>query len=239
MTAEMGNMLEEKYRREILHQMGISLWQQRRREQDIPAPIPVAESSMPLQNQADWTQLAQQVAVCTACDLHRTRKQTVFGVGNQRAAWLFIGEAPGEEEDRQGEPFVGKAGQLLNAMLFALGLKREDIYIANILKCRPPQNRDPLPDEVIQCESYLLRQIALIQPKIMVTLGRIAAQNLLKTTERIGLLRGRRFSFGETHIPVVATYHPAYLLRSPREKRKTWQDLLFAKKLYLQYTGEQ
>lgn len=234
-------MLEEKYRREILHQMGISVWQQRRREQDVPAPAPalVTVPLMPLQNQTDWTQLAQQVAACTACDLHRTRKQTVFGVGNQHAAWLFIGEAPGEEEDRQGEPFVGKAGQLLNAMLFAMGLKREEIYIANILKCRPPQNRDPLPEEVTHCEQYLFRQIALIQPKIIVTLGRIAAQNLLKTTERIGLLRGRRFSFGETHIPVVATYHPAYLLRSPREKRKAWQDLLFAKRLYLQYADTQ
>jgi DNA polymerase len=176
----------------------------------------------------DWNELNTQVTQCNRCDLHQSRSQTVFGVGSPNADWLIIGEAPGKDEDLQGEPFVGRAGQLLNAMLFAIGLNRKQVYIANILKCRPPNNRDPHPEEVVQCEPYLLRQIALLQPKIILAVGRIAAQNLLKTDIPIGKLRGQVHSLGDTGIPIIATYHPAYLLRAPQEKSKAWQDLQLA-----------
>ena len=176
----------------------------------------------------DWGSLESQVSQCSLCELQQSRTQTVFGIGSQSADWLIIGEAPGKEEDLQGEPFVGRAGQLLNAMLLAIGLRREQVYIANILKCRPPNNRDPRPDEVVQCEPYLMQQIALLQPKIILAIGRIAAQNLLKTDIPIGKLRGQVHNLGDTGIPVIATYHPAYLLRSPQEKSKAWQDLQLA-----------
>ena len=176
----------------------------------------------------DWDALRSRVSECKACELHTSRTRTVFGVGNQHADWLVIGEAPGADEDAQGEPFVGRAGQLLNAMLFACDLKREQVYIANILKCRPPDNRDPRPDEVASCEPYLMRQIELIRPKLILAVGRIAAQNLLQCDTPIGKLRGRVHRFRDTGIPLVATYHPAYLLRSPAEKRKAWQDLQLA-----------
>ncbi len=178
----------------------------------------------------DWDALQARVAECRLCDLHKTRTQTVFGVGNRDADWLIIGEAPGADEDRQGEPFVGRAGQLLNAMLQALGLARQDVYIANILKCRPPQNRDPKAEEVAHCMPWLQRQIQLIQPKVILALGRIAAQNLLQTNTSLGRLRGRLHYIDMTPTPVIVTYHPAYLLRSPLEKRKSWEDLLLAKK---------
>ena len=177
----------------------------------------------------DWEALQTYVAQCRLCDLHQSRTQTVFGIGNRNADWLIIGEAPGAEEDRQGEPFVGRAGQLLTAMLQALDLKRQDVYIANILKCRPPQNRDPKADEVAHCASYLQRQIQLIQPKVILALGRIAAQNLLQTNTTLGRLRGKVHHIETSAAPVIVTYHPAYLLRSPLEKRKSWEDLLFAK----------
>ena len=180
----------------------------------------------------DWEALEARVARCTLCELHKTRTQTVFGVGNREADWLIVGEAPGADEDRQGEPFVGRAGQLLNEMLRAIGLRREEVYIANILKCRPPRNRDPRPEEVVRCEPYLQRQVALLQPHIILALGRIAAQNLLKTDTPIGAMRGRRYRYGAAGIPVVVTYHPAYLLRSPKEKRKVWQDLKFARQVF-------
>jgi DNA polymerase len=176
----------------------------------------------------DWDALAARVAVCTSCSLHATRTQTVFGTGARDADWLLIGEAPGADEDRQGEPFVGRAGQLLNTMLRAIGLRREEVYIANILKCRPPGNRDPRPEEVACCEAFLLRQIELVRPRIILALGRIAAQTLLVTAEPIGRLRGRRHRFRETGIPLVVTYHPAYLLRSPLQKRQAWKDLQLA-----------
>lgn len=182
----------------------------------------------------EWWSLTDEVAACRRCDLHQSRTQTVFGVGNHDADWLIIGEAPGADEDRLGEPFVGRAGQLLTQMILALGYEREQVYIANILKCRPPNNRDPLPEEVRCCEGYLKRQIALIQPKIILTVGRIAAQNLLKSDAKIGAMRGRLFHYGDQRIPVVVTYHPAYLLRSPREKAKAWQDLLMAKRVFQQ-----
>ena len=180
----------------------------------------------------EWEVLRESVASCQQCELHCGRTQTVFGVGDQHADWLIIGEAPGAEEDRQGEPFVGRAGKLLNSMLFAVGLQREQVFIANILKCRPPNNRDPKPEEVDACSSYLREQIDLIQPKIILAVGRIAAQNLMKTETPIGKMRGQRYQYADTGIPLVVTYHPAYLLRSPREKRKVWQDLQLAMRVY-------
>ncbi|MGB5474015.1 MAG: uracil-DNA glycosylase [Gammaproteobacteria bacterium] len=187
-----------------------------------------------------WEALRAQAAGCTRCALHETRTQVVFGIGDRNADWMLIGEAPGADEDRQGEPFVGRAGQLLNEMLFAAGYRREQVYIANILKCRPPGNRNPQPEEVSRCEDYLLRQIELVQPKIILALGGIAAQNLLHTDVSVGRLRGIRHSFGEPGIPLVVTYHPAYLLRSPLEKRKVWIDLQFAREVYseLQATND-
>ncbi|MFV2054881.1 MAG: uracil-DNA glycosylase family protein [Thiohalomonadales bacterium] len=185
-----------------------------------------------------WQTLRANVAQCTACELHQSRSQTVFGAGNEQAKWLIIGEAPGAEEDLQGEPFVGRAGKLLDNMLHALGLNRNAVYIANILKCRPPNNRDPRAEEVACCERYLRQQVALINPSIILALGRIAAQNLLKNQEKIGSMRGKRYEYANTGIPIVATYHPAYLLRAPREKSKSWQDLLFAKSIIEHQTLE-
>jgi DNA polymerase len=179
----------------------------------------------------DWDELARTVAACTRCGLETARTQTVFGVGNRNAEWLVVGEAPGADEDRQGEPFVGRAGQLLNSMLRALGFQREQVYIANVLKSRPPGNRDPQPHEVRCCLPYLQRQIALIRPKIILCVGRIAAQNLLATDTPIGKLRGRLYRLEPSGTPLVVTYHPAYLLRSPGEKRKAWSDLLFAREV--------
>ena len=182
----------------------------------------------------DWRALRQQVENCQLCELHATRTQAVFGVGNQQADWLIIGEAPGADEDRQGEPFVGRAGQLLNEMLKAIGLQREQVYIANILKCRPPNNRDPKPEEAASCSPYLQRQIELIQPKVILALGRIAAQRLLQCNTSLARLRGQVHHLDTSPSPVIVTYHPAYLLRSPAEKRKAWQDLQFANKYVAQ-----
>ena len=197
----------------------------------IAPPQPAGEAGAP----EAWEQLREQVRACTACALHETRTQAVFGVGNRRAEWMVIGEAPGAEEDRRGEPFVGRAGQLLDAMLRAIGLSREtNVYIANILKSRPPGNRDPRPEEVAACLPYLHRQIALVRPKLLLAVGRIAAQTLLGTDAPLGRLRGRAHAFGEHNVPLVVTYHPAYLLRSPAEKRKAWEDLQFARTLFAQ-----
>ena len=189
----------------------------------VQSPPSVAEQDL---GRVDWAALHYYVQNCDRCALHQSRTQTVFGVGDTQAQWMIIGEAPGADEDRQGEPFVGRAGQLLNEMLLAMGLKRQQVYIANILKCRPPNNRDPRPEEVQQCEAYLQRQIALIQPQVILAVGRIAAQNLLKTDISVSRLRNQRFEY--CGIPVVVTYHPAYLLRSPKEKRKAWKDLQYA-----------
>lgn len=178
----------------------------------------------------DWDTLRNTVAGCTRCGLAKTRTQTVFGVGHERAEWFVIGEAPGADEDRLGEPFVGRAGQLLDSMLRAIDVKRGvNAYIGNILRCRPPNNREPTPEEALQCSPFLKRQIALVQPRIILVVGRIAAQNLLQTDTPIGKMRGRSYSYGNAGIPVVVTYHPAYLLRSPGEKRKAWADLKFAR----------
>ncbi len=209
-----------------LNALGIQVWTQRNK----PVAVAAETAATTAQHEVallDWAALQQRVVGCTACGLHGTRTQTVFGVGNRNAQWMVIGEAPGADEDRQGEPFVGRAGKLLNEMLRAIGLQREDVYIANVLKCRPPNNRDPLPAEVEQCEPYFKRQVELVQPKIILAVGRIAAQNLLQTDITIGKLRGRQFSYAG--IPLVVTYHPAYLLRSPAEKRKAWDDLCFAR----------
>lgn len=172
-----------------------------------------------------WDALQGTVSSCTRCELHRTRTQTVFGVGNREAAWMFVGEAPGSEEDRRGEPFVGRAGKLLDAMLAAVGRTRDQVYIANVLKCRPPNNRDPHGEEVQQCGAYLLRQIDLVRPRLLIAMGRFAAQSLLNTTRPIGKLRGQVFEHAASGIPLVVTYHPAYLLRNPLDKRKAWGDL--------------
>jgi len=180
----------------------------------------------------DWNALRATVAACECCELHSTRTQTVFGVGNPRARWMFIGEAPGADEDRQGEPFVGRAGQLLTSMIKALGLSREDVYIANVLKCRPPNNRDPRAEEALACRGYLERQIELVDPAMIIAVGRIAAQNLLETDTALAKLRGRVHGLGARRRPLVVIYHPAYLLRSPGEKRKAWLDLLYAKQVF-------
>ena len=173
----------------------------------------------------NWEELRKEVTHCQACTLYKTRTNPVFGVGNPNADLLVIGEAPGANEDKQGEPFVGRGGQLLTNMLLSIGLKREDIYIANILKSRPPNNRDPSPIEVKACTPFLLRQISLIKPKLILAVGRIAAHFLLDSNAVMANLRGKLFYYGVDKIPLLVTYHPAYLLRSPREKRKAWQDM--------------
>jgi DNA polymerase len=177
--------------------------------------------------QMDWPQLKESVAGCTACPLHKGRHKTVFGVGDEHAEWLFIGEGPGADEDMKGEPFVGQAGKLLDNMLAAIGLKRgQNVYIANVVKCRPPGNRNPEPLEVAQCEPYLHRQIELIKPRLIVALGKVAAVNLLKREASVASLRGKVLEY--QGIPLIITYHPAYLLRSLPEKAKAWEDLCFA-----------
>ncbi|QBM30421.1 uracil-DNA glycosylase [Hydrogenophaga pseudoflava] len=181
--------------------------------------------------QMDWPALQAAVAGCEACGLCKTRRNTVFGVGDTRTDWMIVGEAPGENEDLQGEPFVGAAGQLLDNMLRAVGRTRsgegtKGAYIANVLKCRPPANRNPQPQEVAQCEPYLARQVALVKPKIIVAMGRFAVQSLLRTEEPIGRLRGRVHRY--EGVPVIVTYHPAYLLRTPADKAKAWEDLCLA-----------
>lgn len=178
--------------------------------------------------QMDWGALKHAIQTCTACGLHNTRTQGVVGVGDEHADWLVIGEAPGEDEDEQGEPFVGQAGKLLDAMLAAIDLKRgENVYIANVLKSRPPGNRNPAPEEVAACMPYLLRQIELIQPKIILAMGRFAVQSLLQTDDTIARLRGRVHS--HQGIPLIVTYHPAYLLRNLTDKAKAWEDLCLAR----------
>ena len=213
-----------------LQTMGVDVYWSKDRVIVDPVSAP-APGSIVEENEI-WEDLRQRVTKCQQCELHRGRKQTVFGVGDHNADWLIIGEAPGAEEDKQGEPFVGRAGKLLNSMLLACGLQREQVFIANILKCRPPNNRDPKAGEVAACSSYLREQIDLIQPKIILAVGRIAAHNLLQTETPIGKMRGQKYEYADTGIPVVVTYHPAYLLRAPREKRKAWQDLQMAMRVY-------
>lgn len=186
----------------------------------------------------DWDALEARVSACERCRLCEKRTNTVFGVGDRAADWMLIGEAPGENEDKQGEPFVGQAGKLLDSMLRALSLARGDnVYIANVVKCRPPGNRNPEPDEVARCEPYLQRQVALVKPKLIIALGRVAAQNLLKTDASISSLRGRVHRYED--VPVIVTYHPAYLLRSLPDKAKAWVDLCLAHDTYRQALAEE
>jgi len=239
--------MDDRYRHSCLSAMGITRYVRRNQ---LPGDIPgqlietpdadqleepearqtelentVAMPVSPEQGAQSWQQLRSRVQTCSGCELHSTRTQTVFGTGDENADLLVIGEAPGAEEDKQGEPFVGAAGQLLNAMLQAIGLNRGQVYIANIVKCRPPGNRNPAKSETAACRQYLDRQIELIQPKAILSVGGVSAHNLLFTDEPVGRLRQRPHHYGKHNIPLLATYHPAYLLRSPAEKAKVWQDL--------------
>jgi uracil-DNA glycosylase len=224
----------------VLEELGLTpLWVRRNLPSAAPVPVgpgsPVAQApagretaveTRPAQSM-DWAELKAAVSSCTRCGLHRARTQTVFGVGDEKAEWLFIGEGPGAEEDARGEPFVGQAGKLLDNMLAAIGLKRGDnVYIANIVKCRPPGNRNPEPGEAHACEPYLSRQIELIRPRMIVALGKVSAQNLLGAEATIASLRGRVHRYRD--IPLVVTYHPAYLLRNLADKARSWEDLCFA-----------
>jgi uracil-DNA glycosylase family 4 len=241
----------------MLKEMGIAIWTERgaampeaeasqagpqahaapasppRRAAAMPAPAGSAEMQSPQGEREqgiammDWPALKAAVPACTACALHASRTQTVFGVGDEQAEWLLVGEAPGGDEDRLGEPFVGQAGKLLDQMLSAIELARgRNVYIANVLKCRPPGNRNPQPEEVARCAPHLLRQIDLIKPRLILAMGRFAAQTLLATDASIASLRGKLHAYHG--VPLIVTYHPAYLLRTPEDKAKSWQDLLFA-----------
>jgi DNA polymerase len=223
----------EARRREYLQALDIDVYTLR--DAEAAADAGVSEAS-PEGVAPDWQELEARVAACTRCALHRSRTQTVFGVGNRDADWMIVGEAPGQEEDRRGEPFVGRAGKLLDEMLLSIGLGRQSVFIANILKCRPPNNRDPSQEEAAQCREYLDRQIELVAPKIILAVGRIAAQHLLGTDAPVGRMRGRRHSLGG-ELPVIVTYHPAYLLRSPAQKRKAWQDLVLARRVLAEVTS--
>jgi DNA polymerase len=220
----------EAERRAYLEALGVDVWALRGSGADSDT---VAGDEDPQQesNLLDWTELRDKVAACTLCSLHKTRTQTVFGVGSESADWMIIGEAPGAEEDRRGEPFVGRAGKLLDEMLRSVGLERDAVFIANMLKCRPPNNRDPSVDEAASCRAYLNRQIELLAPKLILAVGRIAAQHLLETDAPLGRLRGKKHYLNDGQLPVVVTYHPAYLLRSPTQKRKAWQDLCLARQI--------
>ena len=242
----------------MLREMGVPFWQPIAREvvtdqgeekgvaalepaspDPLPAPLPAAGAVLDVTS-LDWPALRQAVADCRACGLCEKRRQTVFGVGHARAHWMVVGEAPGEQEDLRGEPFVGPAGRLLDQMLAALGLTRAEtapegapaltpdrqVYIANTLKCRPPGNRNPEPAELARCEPYLVRQIELVQPRVILAMGRFAVQALLRTDEPIGRLRGRVHRY--QGVPLIVTYHPAYLLRNLLDKAKAWDDLCLA-----------
>jgi DNA polymerase len=209
-------------RDEVLAEMGLApIWRLRKDVlKENPSPVALPEG---------WVEIKQAVSGCIQCGLHKTRTQTVFGVGDENADWMLIGEAPGAEEDRLGDPFVGQAGRLLDNMLAAIDLHRsKNVYIANVLKCRPPGNRNPEPEEVAKCTPHLLRQIELIQPKLIVAMGRFAAQTLLNTDASIASLRGKVHRYAG--VPLIVTYHPAYLLRTLPDKAKAWADLVFARK---------
>jgi len=247
---------KNKIKRNYLTMLGITLWEEHHRSGGIAyhhdsaiPPLPkeskIAEQTAFIENRfvasqeitdLDWTTLENSVRNCSACPLHRTRTQSVFGSGNRNADWLIIGEAPGAEEDRNGLPFIGAAGQLLTQMLNAIGLQRENVYITNVLKSRPPENRTPNSTEIDACRIYLDQQIALIQPKIILACGAIAAQTLLQTKTSITALRNHIHHYG--NIPLIATYHPAYLLRDVSEKRKAWDDLRLALRVFNRVTPD-
>jgi DNA polymerase len=221
-------------REEVLKELELlPVWRQRTAVAKTAVEQPPLTSAPPATGrsagmQMDWESLQASVASCRACPLAETRTQTVFGVGDPNADWLFVGEAPGAEEDRRGEPFVGQAGKLLDNMLAAIALKRgENVYIANVLKCRPPENRDPHGEEVVKCDPFLKRQVELIQPRLIVAMGRFAAQSVLHSDASIGALRGKLHDYNG--VPVIVTYHPAYLLRNLMDKAKAWEDLCFAR----------
>lgn len=222
----------------VLKELGLSpVWRLKTSGSPSPASGETAASHAEVTRSVDrraqimrmgWNELKQAIQCCTACDLHKTRTQGVVGVGDEHAEWLIVGEAPGADEDAKGEPFVGQAGKLLDAMLAAIGLRRgENVYIANVLKSRPPGNRNPAPEEVTACLPYLERQIQLIQPKLILALGRFAAQSLLNTEEAISRLRGQVHQY--QGVPLIVTYHPAYLLRNLPDKAKAWEDLCLAR----------
>ena len=212
-------------RGEILAEMGLApIWRLRRKQEG-----PETQEAHPPKPATGWIELKQAVPACTACGLHKSRTRTVLGVGDEQADWMLIGEAPGAEEDRLGEPFVGQAGKLLDSMLAAIDLERgENVYIANVLKCRPPGNRNPEPEEVEKCSPHLRAQIELIAPKLIIAMGRFAAQTLLNTDASIASLRGRLHE--HAGVPLIVTYHPAYLLRNLPDKAKAWEDLVFARR---------
>lgn len=232
--------MDESTRLHYLEVMGIESWHAKTPLEKNSPPIdteykqaftaPTKLGTNTTERSDNWEQVTWEVSGCQKCELHKTRTQTVFGTGNPDADWFFIGEAPGENEDLQGKPFVGQAGLLLTDMIRALGLKREHVFISNILKCRPPNNRDPNINEITTCHDYLKRQQQLIKPKIMIAVGRIAAQKLLKTSEPLAKLRGIVHKIDG--IPLVVVYHPAYLLRSLSQKHAAWQDLQLALKTY-------
>jgi uracil-DNA glycosylase family 4 len=214
-------------REAILAEMGLApIWRLRK---DSSVEKDAGQATLRSESHDDWIELKQLVSGCVKCGLHKTRTQTVFGVGDPGADWMLIGEAPGAEEDRLGDPFVGQAGRLLDNMLAAIGLdRRNNVYIANVLKCRPPGNRNPEPEEVAKCSPHLQRQIELVNPKLILAMGRFAAQTLLETDASIASLRGRLHRYAGR--PCIVTYHPAYLLRNLPDKAKAWADLVFARK---------
>ncbi|MEX0607167.1 MAG: uracil-DNA glycosylase [Halofilum sp. (in: g-proteobacteria)] len=232
--------MSEARRRAYLEAMGIPVWLPRGPTEPPEAPAAGVAVEPSTQGDAldvsmpsaggevaamDWRALREEILGCTRCGLCESRTQAVPGVGSVEADLLVIGEAPGQEEDRQGEPFVGRAGQLLDRMLAAIGFDRQTVFITNVLKCRPPNNRDPAPEEVHACTPYLRRQIELIAPRVILSVGRISAQNLLETPSTLGRLRGSWHRFGPRETPLRVTYHPAYLLRNPAAKRQAWDDL--------------
>lgn len=239
--------MDSRQRAFYLDALGLDAWRARHgapRTEERPVasgavPNRREEGAEVAPREAEWEALRAQVLACTKCALHRTRTQAVFGVGDPRAQWLIVGEAPGAEEDRQGEPFVGRAGQLLDAMLRAIGLERgTNVYIANVLKSRPPNNRDPTLEEVASCLPYLRRQITLIRPVLVLAVGRIAAHHVLGVSGSLASLRRRVHRLEELNTPVVVTYHPAYLLRTPGDKRKAWEDLKFARSVFRELTTQ-
>ncbi|WP_198246657.1 uracil-DNA glycosylase [methane-oxidizing endosymbiont of Gigantopelta aegis] len=229
----MSDTADDNKRLQYLQAMGVNVWQLRQAvdiDSDDHALMTQYDGAVVGDLDAQWERLRQTVAECQRCELHQTRTQTVFGVGDRNADWMLIGEAPGQQEDAQGEPFVGPAGQLLTEMIRALGYSREQVYITNILKCRPPNNRDPHSEEISACSDFLEQQISWVKPKIILAVGRVAAQNLLHSKQPLAKLRGVVHKWDD--IPVIVIYHPAYLLRSLLEKRKAWQDLKFARHVY-------
>lgn len=208
-----------------LQAMEIDVWQSKTKTYE---PVKTCAKSL---DSCGWQELEQEVNNCTLCELHKTRTKPVFGTGNKKAKIMFIGEAPGADEDAQGEPFIGRAGMLLTAMIQSIGLKREDVYIANILKCHPPENRNPKAVETNLCTPFLQQQIALVNPKLLVAVGLVAAQFLLATKETTGNLRGNIHAYGDKKTPLLVTYHPAYLIRSPSKKRQAYIDFLTIKNM--------